>query len=154
MTQHAQSRPGTIENGPVMPSTQPEAGRRSAWAGWVRFAGAIMILLGLFNVIEGIVALFKDNYYAVSPQGLLVFDLTGWGWVHLIIGVLAVGTGVGLFSGAGWARICAVVLATINAVAQLTFLSAYPVWATVVIALDVVVIWAVIVHGGELKRSS
>lgn len=151
MTQHAQSHPGTVDTG-ALPTTQSQIARRSAWTGWIRFAGAIMVLLGLYNVIEGLVALFNDKYYVVGPHGLLLLDLTGWGWAHLIIGALAVAAGVSLFSGAAWARVAAVILATINALAQLTFLSAYPVWATVVIALDVVVIWAVIVHGDEARR--
>lgn len=133
-------------------SMQPRPSTRTMWVGWVWFAGVMMILLGMFNVIEGIVALFKDKYYVVGPQGLLVFDMTGWGWIHLIIGVLAVVAGFALFTGAAWARVFAVILATVNAVAQLAFLSANPVWATIVIAIDVVVIWAVIVHGGEARR--
>ncbi|MFD4193555.1 MULTISPECIES: DUF7144 family membrane protein [Amycolatopsis] len=151
--QHAQ--PHVEPLGGTRPPEQAPAPyeSRSAWLGWVWFGGAMMVLLGIFNVIEGLVALFNDEYYLVGAAGTLVFDLTGWGWVHLIIGVLAVAAGIGLFTGAAWARVTAVVLATVNAVAQLTFLSAYPVWATLVIALDVVVIWAVVVHGSEARRS-
>ena len=134
-------------------ATRPRAPSDSLWVGWIWFAAAMMVLLGLFNVIEGLVALFNDRFYVVGPQGLLVFNLTSWGWIHLIIGVLAVAAGCALFTGAMWARVTAVVLATVNALAQLAFLSAYPVWGTVVIALDVVVIWAVVVHGGELRRA-
>ncbi|HKS45754.1 MAG TPA: hypothetical protein VJT49_11715 [Amycolatopsis sp.] len=153
MSQHA--HPGTGTAGGVR--TAPAGERteaRSAWLGWIWFAGAMMILLGLFNAIEGVVALFNDRYYVLGPQGLLVFDLTGWGWVHLIIGALAVVTGIALFSGATWARVVAVVLAVINAIAQLAFLSAHPVWCTIVIALDVIVIWALVVHGAEAKRAA
>ncbi|WAL68349.1 hypothetical protein ORV05_11455 [Amycolatopsis cynarae] len=125
---------------------------QTAWVGWIWFGGAMMILLGLFNVIEGVVALFNPRYYVIGPQGLLVFNLTGWGWVHLIIGILAVIAGLALFTGAMWARVTTVVLATINAIAQLAFLSAYPLWSTIVIALDVVVIWAVVVHGQEARE--
>jgi hypothetical protein len=119
----------------------------------VYFAGMMLVLLGSFNVIEGLVALFNDQYYVPTAEGLLVFDLTGWGWVHLIIGVLAIVVGVGLYTGAVWARVGGVLLAGINAVAQLMFLSAYPVWAVIVIALDVLVIWALVVHGDEAKVS-
>ncbi|HVW43374.1 MAG TPA: hypothetical protein VHC18_18700 [Amycolatopsis sp.] len=135
-------------------SAMPRARSGALWVGWIWFAGAMMILLGVFNVIEGLVALFNDKYYVLGPEGLLVFDITGWGWVHLIIGALAVVAGFALFTGALWARITAVVLAAVNAIAQLTFLSAYPVWAIIVIALDVVVIWAIIVHGDELNRET
>lgn len=155
MTQHAQPGSETLGDTTTRASTpQPMTGRRSAWLGWIWFGGAMMILLGAFNVIEGLVALFNDEYYVVGPEGLLVFDLTGWGWIHLSIGALAIAAGVGLFSGAAWARFAAVVLATINAIAQLAFLSAFPVWATVVIALDVIVIWAVIVHGDEARHAA
>jgi len=147
MTQHAQPRSETYRER----FTPSPTGTTTAWLGWIWFGGSMMVLLGVFNVIEGLVALFNDDYYLVGPQGLLVFDLTGWGWVHLIIGVLAIAAGAGLFTGAMWARATAVVLASINAVAQLAFLSAYPLWATLVIALDVVVIWAVVVHGGEAR---
>ncbi|MDQ0380964.1 DUF7144 family membrane protein [Amycolatopsis thermophila] len=153
MTQHAQPGQGTL--GGTEPTAPPErpVTEPTAWLGWIWFAAAMMVLLGMFNIIEGLVALFHGDFYAVGPQGLLVFDLTSWGWIHLIIGALAVAAGFGLFTGAAWARVTAVVLATINAVAQLAFLSAYPVWGALVIALDVVVIWAVVVHGGEVRRA-
>jgi hypothetical protein len=120
------------------------------WVGWIAFAGVMMIMLGLFTAVEGLVALFNDTHYVVGREGLLVFDLTGWGWVHLIVGVLAVVAGFALFTGAAWARVTAVLLAAFNAIAQLAFLSASPVWATIVIAIDVVVIWAIVVHGKEV----
>jgi hypothetical protein len=122
---------------------------RSLWVGWVYFGGAMMAMLGLFNIIEGLVALFNDEYYVATTQGLLLFDITAWGWVHLIIGIIAVAVGIGVFTGATWARICGVILCGVNAILQLMFLSAYPVWGALVIALDVLVIWALIVHGDE-----
>ncbi len=129
--------------------TQPRA--RSMWVGWLYFGGSMMVLLGTFNIIEGLVALFNDQYYVATQQGLLVFDITAWGWVHLIIGVAAVVVGVGVFTGAMWARVTGVILCGLNAIAQLAFLSAYPLWAVIVIALDVLVIWALIVHGDEAR---
>lgn len=133
------------------PVTHSRTRSRSLWVGWVYFGGAMMVLLGTFNIIEGLVALFNDEYYVRTQQGLLVFDITGWGWVHLIIGLLAVAVGIGVFTGAMWARVCGVILCGINAIAQLAFLSAYPVWGILVIALDILVIWALIVHGDEAK---
>lgn len=125
--------------------------RSTAWAGWVWFAAVMLIMNGTFNAIYGLVALVDDQYYTVGPQGLLVFDLTQWGWVLLIFGVLAVLSGVALFGGALWARIVAVVLASINVIAHIAFMSAQPVWALIAIVVDVLVIWAVIAHGDELK---
>ncbi|MBB5855601.1 hypothetical protein ACFQ05_36170 [Amycolatopsis umgeniensis] len=131
------------------PSPSDPAIARSRRAGWIWFAGSITVMAGMFTLVEGLVALFDRNYYVLSPSGLLVFDLVGWGWIHLIVGTLAVIAGGALFSGATWARVVTVALAGINALGQLAFLSAYPVWGVVVIGLDVLVIWAVLVHGGE-----
>ena len=128
--------------------------RSTAWVGWIWFAAVMMIMTGTFNAIYGLVALFEDQYYTISRQGLLVFDLTQWGWILLIFGVLAVFAGIALFSGAMWARIITVALAAINAIAHMAFMSAYPVWALITIAVDVLVIWAVIVHGDEMKDES
>lgn len=133
--------------------TQRRTTRPTGWVGWVYFAATMLIMLGSFNAIEGLVAIFNDQYYVPTRQGLLVFDLTTWGWIHLFVGGLAVIAGVGLFTGAMWARVFGVILAGVNAIAQLAFLSAYPVWAVIVIALDVLVIWALIVHGAEAKSA-
>ncbi|WP_291410396.1 hypothetical protein [Actinophytocola sp.] len=122
--------------------------------GWIWFAAVMMVLVGTFNAIYGLVALFEDTYFTATSQGLLVFDLTQWGWIHLIVGAAAVIAGFALLIGATWARVLAVVLAVLNAIAQLAFMSAYPAWSLIVIALDVLVIWAVIVHGDELRAES
>jgi hypothetical protein len=123
--------------------------RRSGWVGWIGFAGVIMIMIGAFNAIEGMAGVLTDDFYVVSPSDVLLFDLTGWGWIHIVVGVLVALTGAALLTGASWARVVAVVLVIINAVAQLAFISVYPVWSLIVITLCVVVIWAVIVHGDE-----
>lgn len=125
----------------------------TGWTGWIWFAGIMLVMAGVFNAMYGLVALFYDDYYVVGPEGLLVFDLTLWGWILLVAGVLAVVAGMALFTGALWARIIAVVLAAVNVFAQLGFMAAYPVWSLVAIAVDIIVIWAVIVHGGEMKEN-
>ena len=128
---------------------------RSGWTGWVVFAGVLLILVGLFQVLEGFVALFKDDFYAVGPDGLAVnIDYTVWGVVHLLVGTLACLIGIGLLAGNMVARGAAVLLAGFSAVANLLFLTAYPAWALIVIAVDVVVIYAVVVHGAELESPS
>src|ERR1044072_2520551 len=111
--------------------------RQTAWVGWLWFAAIMIIIAGSFNAIYGLVALFKDEYYTISRQGLLVFDLTAWGWILLLFGVLAVATGFALFSGPLWARIGAVALAALNVLAHMAFMSAYPVWALIAITVDV-----------------
>jgi len=127
--------------------------KRTGWVGWVYFAGTMLVLVGGFNLIEGLVALFNDQYYVPTRQGLLLFDITGWGWIHLIMGGLAVIVGIGLFTGATWARIGGVAFAALNAIVQLAFLSAYPVWAMIVITIDILIIWALIVHGDEARST-
>ena len=126
----------------------------TGWAGWVVFAGMMLILLGSFQAIMGLVALFNPGYYLVAPEGLVVsVDFNTWGWVHLIIGVIAVAAGAGLIAGNMLARIVGVVVALLSALANLSFLAAYPVWSTIIIVIDVIVIYAIVVHGRELKTT-
>jgi uncharacterized membrane protein len=125
---------------------------RTAWAGWVVFAGVMLVMLGAFQIIEGLVALFKDGFYLVGQKGLVVnVNYTTWGWVHTIIGVIAVLAGLGLLAGNMLARVVGVGIALLSAIVNLAFISAYPVWSTIMIAVDVIVIYAIIVHGRELK---
>jgi hypothetical protein len=124
----------------------------SGWTGWVVFAGVMLVVLGCFQVIEGLVALFDDRLYLVRPRGMVLsVSYTTWGWVHLTLGVLMAVTGLGLLAGNVVARIVGVVLALLSAVVNLAFVAASPVWSVVVIALDVVLIHAIVVHGRELS---
>ena len=124
----------------------------SAWTGWVGFGGAMMILIGTFGAIEGLVALLKTDYYLVTKNGLLVTtNYTTWGWTHLILGVIVAAVGFGVLAGRTWARVLGIGLVMINAIVNLAFLSAYPVWATIMIAMDVVVIYALAAHGGDVR---
>ncbi len=125
----------------------------SGWVGWVAFAGIMMVLLGTFHIIDGLIALFNDEYFLVTKSGLAVSaDFTTWGWVHLIGGILVVAAGIGVFAGRVWARGLGVVVAMISAVINLGFLSAYPIWSSIMILVDILVIWALTVHGGELRE--
>jgi hypothetical protein len=127
----------------------------SAWAGWVVFGGVMLIMLGIIHVMQGIVALVNDDYYLVTNQGLLVdLDFTSWGWIHLGIGILVALVGVGLLAGNTAARFLGVGLAVLSALVNLAFIAAYPVWSVIVIAIDVIVIYAIVVHGRELKSSA
>jgi hypothetical protein len=124
----------------------------SPWIGWIAFAGVMMVLLGAFHVFQGLVALFKDEYFLVVESGLLVnVSYTTWGWVHLIGGVIVVVAGLCVFGGQVWARAVGVLLAFASAVTSLAFLSAYPVWSLIMIGLDIVVIMALTVHGSDIK---
>ena len=124
----------------------------TGWVGWVAFAGVMMTILGTFHIIDGLVAIFNDEYFAVSKSGLIITaDYTVWGWVHLLGGVLIIAAGVAVFTGKVWARTIGVILATVSAIVNIAFLSAYPIWSTIMITIDILVIWALTVHGGELK---
>ena len=125
----------------------------TGWVGWIGFAAIMMMMLGTFHAIEGLVALFQDQYFLVGKSGLTVHvDYTTWGWIHIIGGVIVVAAGVALLTGKMWARAVAVAVAVVSAIVNIGFLSAYPVWSTIMIAFDVLVIWAVTVHGSELKH--
>ena len=123
--------------------------RTSGWYGMVVFAATMMVMLGTFHAIAGLVALFRDDYFLVTRSGLVIdVDYTTWGWVHLLLGILVVAAGAALFAGATWARVVAVAVAMLSALLNLAFLSAYPLWSVIMIAIDVLVIYAVTVHGG------
>jgi hypothetical protein len=125
----------------------------SAWVGWIAFGGTMLILLGSFHIIQGLVAVFRDEVFLVGKSGLVVnVDYTAWGWTHIAGGTLAILIGVSLMSGRMWARIGAVIIAGLSALTNMAFLPAYPIWSAIMIVLDVIIIWAVIVHGSELKH--
>jgi hypothetical protein len=133
-------------------STNTEHGETTGWVGWVTFAGVMMLLLGIFHAIAGFVGIFKDDYYLVGKEGLLVsVDYTTWGWFHLIWGIVVILAGCGLLAGQMWARVVAVIMAMGSAVINVAFLSAYPIWSMIMITIDILVIWAVTVHGREMK---
>ena len=124
----------------------------SGWVGWTVFAAVILMLMGTFHVIQGLVALLKDEYFAVSSSGLVLsVSYTTWGWIHLVGGAVAIAAGVALFSGKMWARIFGTAMACVSAIVNVGFLAAYPVWSAVVIFMDIAIIMALTVHGSEIK---
>jgi len=120
--------------------------------GWIGFAGVLMIILGAVHAFQGLVGIFKDEYFLVSSSGLaLKLDFTAWGWIHLLIGVIIVLAGICVLAGQMWARIVGVILAALSLLANVAFLAAYPLWSLIMIALDIVIIMALTVHGSEIK---
>jgi len=129
-----------------------EPARLTGWVGWVLFAGIVLFTAGCFNVIEGLVALFNRDYYVVGTSGLVVqADIAVWGWTLLILGAIQAVVGYGVAVGQTWARMVGVVLAALNAVVNLAFIAAYPIWIILTITLDVIVIYAITVHGREAR---
>ncbi|HEX6874925.1 MAG TPA: hypothetical protein VF165_04635 [Nocardioidaceae bacterium] len=126
----------------------------SGWVGWVIFGSMMMIMVGSFQVILGLTALLNSDYYAVGANGLVVnVDYTAWGWAHLALGAVALAAAFGLLTGSMWARVLGIAVALIGALVNLAFIAAFPFWCITVIALDVLVIYAIAVHGGELKEA-
>jgi len=131
----------------------PEPKRGGAWSGWIIFAGVILGLVGCFQLIEGFVALFDDGYYLVTRNQLVVhMTYTGWGWVHIALGAVNILAGFALFAARTWARIWAILVASVSAIANLGFTAAYPVWVIIIVTLDIIVIYALCAHWNELER--
>ncbi len=130
-------------------STDPEP---TGWVGWIVFAGTMMVVVGIIHIFQGLVALFNDDYYLVAKSGLTIhLDYTGWGWTHIILGAIVAAAGLGLYAGRMWARVVGVGVAVLSLLVNFAFIAAYPFWSTIVIAVDVFVIFALTVHGKEMK---
>jgi hypothetical protein len=131
-----------------------QAPQTTGWVGWLVFAAVLMILLGALHAIQGLIALLNSEYYLVGPHGLSVhLDYTAWGWVHLIAGVVVLVAGLGVLAGQTWARAIGILVAFVSALANFAFIAAYPVWSCILIALDILIIYALAVHGRELHSS-
>jgi hypothetical protein len=131
-------------------STSPTAKPSSAAVGLTVFAAVMLIMVGIFQAIAGVVALFNDTFYVVGEKYIFQFDVTTWGWVHLILGIVIAVAGYFLFRGAVWARTVGVILASISAVLNFAWLPHYPIWAIAIITLDVFIIWALTAHGRDI----
>jgi hypothetical protein len=150
MTDLGSSRPD-MDTSRVAYGNRPDP---TGWTGWVVFASFMMFLLGAFQAVQGLVALFDDGFYLVTSGNLVVdVNYNVWGTVHLLLGVLLMLTGAGVLTGNLAARTIGVILAGLSALANLLFIEAYPFWSIIIITVDVLVIYALTVHGRELKDS-
>ncbi len=120
--------------------------------GWTMFASIMMIFIGVSHAISGLSGIIKDDFYAVTPNYVLEFDVTTWGWIHLIGGIIVVLAAFSLFSGAVWARTVGVIIALVSAIVSFAWIPIYPIWSIVIIAIDVTVIWALTAHGRDFAR--
>jgi hypothetical protein len=109
--------------------------------GWVIFAGVMMVMIGFLNFFYGLAAVVNDDVVVVGGHGAIIADLTTWGWVTMLLAVVLVLTGAGLLTGAGWARWVGILVVAINAVEQVWIFPAAPLWAFIVILLDVIIIY-------------
>lgn len=126
-------------------------GTNRSMAGWIGFAAVLLLIIGCIDFFQGLIAVIEDEYYVVTQSGFLVVDLTAWGWILMLWGVLLVLAGIGLGAGQEWARWFAIVVVALNFFAQLGFLgnSQYPLWALTALALNIVVLFALTVRWRE-----
>jgi hypothetical protein len=124
----------------------------TGWVGWIYFASMMMLVLGGLQALTGLVALFKDDFYLVAEKALVAFNFTAWGWINILLGLVLVITGIEIARGSGWARVIASLLVVVNAIGNLAFLPAYPVWSSIALIIDALILYALTVHGGELRE--
>ena len=121
------------------------------WMGWIGFASVMLALVGIFHIIAGFVGLFQQDIYGLTPNFVWVFDYSQWGWIHIISGFLALTAAASLASGNMYGRIVAVLVAMGSVIANMAFVPIYPIWSIMMATVGLLVIWAVMVHGKELK---
>ena len=124
----------------------------SSWMGWIGFAAIMLALVGIFHMIAGFVALFREDIYTVTPNAVWMFDYSQWGWAHILGGLLAFLAAGSLVQGNLYGRVVAIVVAMISVVANMAFVPVYPIWSLLMVTVGILVIWAVAVHGNELQE--
>ena len=129
--------------------------RQSGWAiGWTTFAGLMMTMMGFWWIMAGLVALVNDEFFVATQEWIFQFDASTWGWVHIILGVVVLFAGFGLFSSAVWARVVGVTIAVITGLIAFAWLPWYPLWAILFIVVSIAVIWALTVHGDDIEAGA
>jgi hypothetical protein len=132
------------------PSARPDPG---GWAvGFTMFAAVMMITVGAWQALQGLIAIFENEFYVQTRNYLFEADATSWGWIHLVLGVIVAFAGFGLLSGRTWARVVGITLAALSATANFLFIPYYPFWSILIVAVNVLVIWALTAHGREFKE--
>jgi hypothetical protein len=122
----------------------------SGWAvGWMTYAAVWMWILGFFHAMAGLVGILEDEIYAVTPNYVFQLDVTTWGWIHLILGIVVFMAGIAVFRGSVWARTIGVILAVVSTLGTFAWLPWYPLWGILMITANVFVIWALTVHGRD-----
>ncbi|AZG47416.1 DUF7144 family membrane protein [Gordonia insulae] len=106
-------------------------------------AGALLLVGGILGLLQGISAVAKDDVFVAGPEYVYKLSLTGWGWIHIIVSLVAIAIAIGLFTGATWSRVAAIIIASLSIIVNFLWLPYYPWWSILVIAIDIVIIWAV-----------
>jgi len=138
----AESTTSTSSSSVVPDQVHSVPAQRQFAAGLTLFAGVVLITVGVFQFFQGLAAIIEQDFYIVSPNNLYELSISGWGWIHLFLGVVLAVTGFFVLTGQTWARVVGIGVVAVSALANFLFIPYYPVWALVIIALDVAVIWA------------
>ena len=131
-------------------STYDAAERQSS--GWITFAGVMIMIVAVLNIVDGIAAI-GDSTFFVGDTKLIIQDINTWGWILLLIGIVQLLVAFGIWSGGQWSRWLGVFIVSLNAIAQMLFINAYPWWSLAILALDVLIIYGLVVHGGRGRAS-
>lgn len=125
------------------------------WAGWIRLGAILLLIISALDFLEGLIAIIRDDYYVLSPNQIVVFDLTTWGWITLLWSIVLAVIGFALLAAATWARWAAIVVVSLNFIVQLGFVGSaqFPLWALTVLALNIVVLYALVVRWGEASET-
>jgi hypothetical protein len=132
------------------PSTGPEPSGLAV--GFPVFAAVMMLMVGAWQALAGLIAIFENEFYVPTRNYIFQFDATSWGWIHLVLGLIVAFAGWGLLSGQTWARLVGITLAALSATANFLFIPYYPFWSILIIAVDILVIWALASHGREFRE--
>ena len=132
--------------------TTREQNEVSGWAvGWTVYAAVWMWILGFFHALAGFAAIIEDEFFVLTPNYLFKLDVTSWGWIHLILGIVVLFAGFALFNGAVWARSIGVAIAVVSILVNFAWLPWYPIWGILMITANTFVIWALTVHGRDIS---
>jgi hypothetical protein len=134
---------------PHQPVTDVQPARPRTATGFSTFAGVVMVIAGIWHVLQGIAAIAHDHIYVSTPDYLYSFDLTGWGWIHLVLGVVVAAVGVAVLRGQSWAAAMGMILAGLSLLGNFLFIPWYPFWSLLIMALDAAVIYALARYQSE-----
>jgi hypothetical protein len=130
-----------MEASPTPPPVRNEPATEPELSGWTIFVAVVLLIVGSLDALYGLAAILNDDVVIVGGEGALIVDITTWGWVHLILGSIMILSGIGLFAGSAAARVAAIFFVAVNAVAQIVWFPAAPLWAFLMIILDVTIIY-------------
>ena len=127
----------------------------TGWVGWIGFASFLLLFAGFFHIIEGVAELTRHTVFLNGNTGTIwVLDYTKWGWSNIVLGILAITAGLSLAKGGMWGRVFASVVVLLSALGSVAMIPFYPIWGILVLAVEVLILYAIMVHGKEVKRLS